>query len=408
MKKNLLTLTFIIFSGLLFTISIKADNFEDYLSCPTGYVPYDDPKILYQVSKSSSEESVKNYFKENLVCLNPDKIGAIMDAWGSFKKFTLYLPGMYFCPIDSTVGYDDTISGYTDFTKGGLTGGYDLCCPKNYEYIRWGVVGGNYACCANDRTGLQIDTPRDSLLRISDEFPVSCGRNSSGVDIGGKKPTKAIFDMMVISPDQYMTFNNTPAYYCPTDSCFAKVDSSQKYAYVRLSIAGGQTKSGRSVDRKIDGKCETALIDDYGVFCVEGGKVTEEEYNEFLKIGSSAQKACEDFVDSEEEAACLNCYNTCPEKGTCSYSSLGCIETTKNGLIVRFFQIGLGIVGAFAIVRFIQAALLRQTADPSKIQESYDIITSIIIGLVVLLGSMVILKFIGVDVLQIIPFDFFK
>jgi len=386
MKKNLLTLTFIIFSGLLFTISIKADNWEFTVFCNDGYHSAYEHKDsgLYQAAGDSDND--KNFEQTKTYCIKND-VSSIYDAdiWGS---------KVYYCATPNFIGFDDVKNEYT--TEGFIIS--TVCCPKDFPYIRQ-KTGLNGVCC-NEKISTLSTSITDSSL--------SCGRRKTDGEevIGVRASFNVFFDFnssIWYSKPAFIA-SNGDGYYCPPDFCFAKIDSSEKYYYEK----GDETRISRSVNRKIEGKCDTALIDDYGVFCVEGNKVTEEEYNEFLKIGLSAQKACEDFIDSEEEAACLNCYNTCPEEGTCSYSSLGCIETTKNGLIVRFFQIGLGIVGAFAIVRFIQAALLRQTADPSKIQESYDIITSIIIGLVVLLGSMVILKFIGVDVLQIIPFDFFK
>jgi hypothetical protein len=67
---------------------------------------------------------------------------------------------------------------------------------------------------------------------------------------------------------------------------------------------------------------------------------------------------------------------------------------------------GVGILGAVGIFRIMQAAILRQSADPKDIQESWDIIMSVIIGAVVMMGSLVILRVIGVNVLGILPFDF--
>lgn len=397
MKKVFYMAIFLFFS-LLMSVKVMADKFEPYLSCDTGFVPYDDPAVKYQVSDGVSTSSVIEFFRNKKTCFNPDEIGAIMDGF-NIGRVTIWDPGMYYCPKDSVVGFDDNLGGYTNWGLGGLAGGRDFCCSSSHPYIRWGGGGGNYACCTSDRTGINVDPGRDW-----NKDPPSCGITSAGVNIDGEKPVKGFKDFAVLN-NSARTFDNDPAYYCSENYCFLKIDASGKFAYVRRSMAGGQSKTPRSVKDKADGKCENYLIDDYGVYCIAGDDVTQEEYETYVAIGAGAVNACNEYLpDNPERTTCLNCYKNCPTKDTCSYSSLGCIQTTQSGIIVRIFQIGLGVVGALAIARFIQAALLRQTADPSKIQESYDIITSIIIGIVVLLGSTVILRFIGVDILQMLPF----
>lgn len=99
----------------------------------------------------------------------------------------------------------------------------------------------------------------------------------------------------------------------------------------------------------------------------------------------------------------MECIDDCD---TCVYSSLGCIDTTLNGVITTVMRIGLGVLGAVGILRIMQAAMLRQSADPKDIQESWDIIMSVIMGAIVLVASSLILRVIGVNILGILPFDF--
>ena len=77
-----------------------------------------------------------------------------------------------------------------------------------------------------------------------------------------------------------------------------------------------------------------------------------------------------------------------------------------NGLVTTIMRIAIGVLGAVGILRLMQAAILRQSGDPKDIQESWDIIMSVIIGAVVLVSSTLILRIIGINVLGILPYDF--
>lgn len=84
------------------------------------------------------------------------------------------------------------------------------------------------------------------------------------------------------------------------------------------------------------------------------------------------------------------------------YTSLGCIDTTDNGLITRVVQIALGIIGGVILVRFLQAGMkLQGGGSPEDQAEAVEIITSAIVALLLFVMSMIVLRFIGFDVFQI-------
>ncbi len=84
------------------------------------------------------------------------------------------------------------------------------------------------------------------------------------------------------------------------------------------------------------------------------------------------------------------------------YTSLGCLDTTDNGLITRVVQIALGVIGSVILVRFAQAALkLQGGSSPEDKAEGIEIVTSAIVALLLFVMSMIVLRFIGVDLFQI-------
>lgn len=139
-------------------------------------------------------------------------------------------------------------------------------------------------------------------------------------------------------------------------------------------------------------------------YCLGGDVLTEAEFDNYRE-NLGPYLVCREYKDSDavEYDRCLACINTCP---TCIYSSLGCIDTTLNGVITTIMRMGIGVIGAVGILRIMQAAILRQSADPKDVQESWEIIMSVVLGTVVLLASSLILRVIGIDLLGILPFDF--
>lgn len=151
--------------------------------------------------------------------------------------------------------------------------------------------------------------------------------------------------------------------------------------------------------------------------CNEGKLLTESENQEATETQEAFANlpdllgACEAYKedgDMDEYNKCVKCYEKCRGQEACPlvYNALGCIDTNPNGLITRTFQIGIGLMGGLGLVRLIQAAILRQTNDPSKIKEASEMFTSVLIGGVLLIFGIIILRFIGINVLQIMPDDF--
>lgn len=84
------------------------------------------------------------------------------------------------------------------------------------------------------------------------------------------------------------------------------------------------------------------------------------------------------------------------------YTSLGCVDTTDNGLLTRAVQIALGITGAVILVRFGQAAMkLQGGGSPEDRAEGVEIISSAVVALLLFTMSIIGLRFLGINVLRV-------
>ncbi len=128
-----------------------------------------------------------------------------------------------------------------------------------------------------------------------------------------------------------------------------------------------------------------------------------------LKSTKSFQ-GCDGFdKDSEEYERCLNClFEDGDPEGEITgaiWTEIGCVDPSPAGIITRIFQIGLGLMGGIAILRVIQIAYLKQQGDPQKVEEASSMLTSLIAGLILMMLGVIILEFLGINVLGL-PEDF--
>ncbi len=83
------------------------------------------------------------------------------------------------------------------------------------------------------------------------------------------------------------------------------------------------------------------------------------------------------------------------------YTDLGgCINASSTGSVVNtIVRVALGVMGGVVILRIIQGALTMQKGDPEGFQEGRDVITSALIGLLLLIFSAAMLNFLGINIL---------
>lgn len=82
-------------------------------------------------------------------------------------------------------------------------------------------------------------------------------------------------------------------------------------------------------------------------------------------------------------------------------TALGCIATDPVGFTRDYLTISIGIGGALALLLLLYAFFIMATSqgDPTKVQGGKQIISSVVQGLLVIILSVVLLNFLGINVL---------
>lgn len=82
-------------------------------------------------------------------------------------------------------------------------------------------------------------------------------------------------------------------------------------------------------------------------------------------------------------------------------TALGCIPITQTGFFEFFFRIGIGIAGGIAFLLIIYGGLkmMLSAGNPEQLNEAKEMVTSAVTGLLLIIFSVFILQFIGVNIL---------
>jgi len=97
-----------------------------------------------------------------------------------------------------------------------------------------------------------------------------------------------------------------------------------------------------------------------------------------------------------------NCINCAGRDGL--WTGMGCLPLDLNSLITSFvLTTGIGIGGGFALLCIIYAAFMMQSSqgNPEKLKKAQEMITSCIMGLMLIIFSVFIMRLIGVNILRI-------
>ncbi|OGK18099.1 hypothetical protein A2866_03150 [Candidatus Roizmanbacteria bacterium RIFCSPHIGHO2_01_FULL_39_8] len=113
--------------------------------------------------------------------------------------------------------------------------------------------------------------------------------------------------------------------------------------------------------------------------------------------------------DPAEKCRCYKCVGFDPRTKTAAgaggiWTSLGCIESTLSSFISKtVMSLGVSLAGIFALLCIIYSAFQLQTSqgNPEKIKKAQELLTSCIMGLMLIIFSIFILRLIGVDILKI-------
>lgn len=148
------------------------------------------------------------------------------------------------------------------------------------------------------------------------------------------------------------------------------------------------------------------------------GLVTREGDPNNGKLALCSRGGALEYVDAVNDSAtdtlaCLrsgggygsenfNQCKSCRESGG-TWSGLGCIDSTPTGIVTWLIRIAYGVMGGVALIQFIIAGIYYQTGQEEKVREARKNIIATITGLAVLTFSILILRIIGINVLDILP-----
>ena len=118
-----------------------------------------------------------------------------------------------------------------------------------------------------------------------------------------------------------------------------------------------------------------------------------------------------DECNRQQNIPCIS--TTSPPTGPCkeneeTWTALGCINTSSpQEFIVWLLKSVIGIAGGIAFLLMLWGGfqIITSTGNPEKLNKGKEILTSAIIGLVVIIFAVFLLQLIGVQILQIPGFS---
>jgi hypothetical protein len=99
--------------------------------------------------------------------------------------------------------------------------------------------------------------------------------------------------------------------------------------------------------------------------------------------------------------------NASPLKGNCIDTAIGCIPLDETGLAGFILRWAIGIGGGIAFLFIVLAGfqILTSQGNPERLKAGQELLTSAIMGLILLIFSIFVLRVIGVDILAIPGFS---
>lgn len=114
---------------------------------------------------------------------------------------------------------------------------------------------------------------------------------------------------------------------------------------------------------------------------------------------SALSSFCQRQFKLQERTSCMECANA---GGV--WSGIGCVKTNVQEFIQdTLFRLGIGLAGGLALLCIIYAAFMMQSSqgNPEKLKKAQEMLTSCIMGLMLIIFSVFILRLIGVNILRI-------
>lgn len=207
--------------------------------------------------------------------------------------------------------------------------------------------------------------------------------------------------------------NNSPGQACcstanPTPAVKSTIDDAKKWCGTIITDGTGKPACNYSfAATQVFSSCGTNTL---GADCCQnGGSVAGQgsalcaKYAEY-KQTKEFRQANVDFdlcKQTKDDAKCTSCFAS---KGI--WTAVGCVNwnySGGNGIAATAIKLGLGIGGGVVLIMILAGAFKLTTSkgDPKATEEAKEMITNAIGGLLFILFSIVIVRTIGVGLLQI-------
>jgi len=174
--------------------------------------------------------------------------------------------------------------------------------------------------------------------------------------------------------------------------CSAQLRVSIPNSEVAICCPPGSTEFFRVGDKC---KLESGQLVDTAICSLDDEGNWQYGYSHFVNLCKQANPDTE----SHTYLQCIACQNN--SRGV--WTAIGCIPATAEGITSSIVRFLVAIAGGVALLFLLIGAFTITTSasDPQRLQQGREVITSAIVGLILVVLSLSILQFIGVDILQL-------
>ncbi len=287
-------------------------------------------------------------------------------------------------------------------------------CAVEFVPLAKATIGDS---CCYEKRGIRVQKYNEETDRCDhyvagvkvEEYDILCDRDTEKCQSGLPEERGTC-----ISKDPLFIPTPTPKLYFPEEEGYCSIYSSpiDKPGWYSFTVLNEELKTGDNYQVEIDGEALekmgegtflTPKTDGVLTFTmifdplIDGGVVTIRRANLGRKLicTGTINVAYDDVIDV-----------TC-NGGQGINSAIGCIPTTNlntfaSWVLEKIVFIASGI--AFLLLVFGAFQIITSSGDPKKTQAAKELITAAVSGLLFIILSVLLLKLIGVDILQIPEF----
>jgi len=291
-----------------------------------------------------------------------------------------------------------------------VAGDYARECGDGYEAVRNDKSGDEFYICCPKPSSLITEEGADNVI-YENSGPTKNSPTVQG-DLKGTKDywTSGKCRYLKYSDDDYGIRTYTKVArdiqypICPVGMCLVSDGSGGReklcYGYKENITKGEPNAIGKYCDPNKNGDLAACAAGGM-CFSINLDDVAECPPGEcLLKYPGSGSGG-----ELEENPSVYCEYDGDPEGGI--VTAIGCVPVDKTSITNWLVKFATGLAGFLVVFRIAQGGIMMMTAtgNPDKIQEAREIMTSAIIGLLVIIGAVAFLQLIGVTIFELPGFE---